>query len=80
MPPRDASALEILSLTPATNGTRVTWQGGTSVWQYLERSRNLTGLLWTAAFSNRPPTLPATNFLDSAGTNPPLFYRIKAER
>jgi hypothetical protein len=79
-PTNAGSSLRLLSLTPDANGTRVYWQGGAAVRQYLERSGSLTGIQWFAAFTNTPPTLTATNVLDPAGTNPPLFYRIKAER
>jgi hypothetical protein len=80
-PTNPASALRVLSLTSATNGMRIGWQGGTSVWQYLERSTGLgSGLPWTVIFSNGPVAAASTNFLDTATTNTPSFYRIKAVR
>jgi hypothetical protein len=81
-PTNPVSSLRVLSLTPATNGIRISWQGGSAATQYLERSRALAGtnLQWTAIFTNKPPTPASTNIPDAAATNPPFFYRIKAER
>jgi hypothetical protein len=89
VPTNDDSVLRIVSLS-GSNAMLVTWQGGTSVWQYLERGTNLHGGAgqWQAIFTNRPPTPAWTNLLDTSATNlmgggarnPPVFYRLRVVR
>lgn len=81
-PTNRASYLHLTGLT-VTNGTlSVQWQGGTSVWQYLEYKGDLaaTGTPWIAVFTNPPPT-PANGGTDLAtGTNAPRYYRLRTAR
>lgn len=80
-PTNPVSALRILSLKPEMGGIRIGWQGGTAAWQYLERSGGLGAVTpWAVVFSNIPPTAINTNFLDTAATNAPVFYRVKTAR
>ena len=81
-PTNSDSALRILDIVPDSGGIRINWQGGTSVWQYIQRKQDLlsTGELWQAIFTNIPPTSVSTNLIDMGATNPVLFYRIKVER
>jgi hypothetical protein len=80
-PTNNASFLHFTDIEFSGNGISLGWQGGTSVWQYLERSTRMgTGTVWTSVFSNGPVTAPSTSYLDTAATNSAYFYRIKAAR
>ena len=76
------SVLRVMAMEPDPGGMRISWEGGTGVWQYLERRQDLglTNEPWTVIFSNFPPTTINTNRMDAEGTNAPLFYRIRAAR
>ena len=78
--PNDSnSVLRITGMSPGGSGNRIYWQGGTSAWQYLQRSADLSPGVWRAIFTNSPPTPISTNFFDVTLTNK-MFYRIEAVR
>ena len=81
-PTKAASVLAITGLQVDGNAFRISWSGGTSVWQYLQRRYDLisTDEEWTTVFTNSPPMPVNTNIVDSAATNPTIFYRIKVAR
>jgi hypothetical protein len=76
------SALRMLGYKVEGGQARVTWQGGTSARQYVERRANLNGTnsAWLCIFTNYPPT-PATNtWVEPLGANAAQFYRIRVEK
>lgn len=82
-PTNALSVLRLSHIIPEANGLRLEWQGGERAWQFLERTNTLTSTAnrWITIFTNPPPTLLSTNFLDDIlGTNRPLFYRVRAVR
>lgn len=81
-PDMAGSALAIVTLENSTNGIRVTWQGGQAARQFLEYRDDLlsTSQTWKVIYTNEPPTLALTNFLDSTAAVPHRFYRIRATR
>lgn len=81
VPTNPASLLRLTEISCI--GTQVTfsWTGGTLATQYVER---LTGAItsgaWSAIFTNPPPTVPVTAFVDATRTNHPVFYRVRVTR
>jgi hypothetical protein len=59
----------------------VTWQGGSSVRQYLEVCTDLmaTNEKWQVIYTNHPPTAITNTLLDAGITNRTLYYRLRAE-
>jgi hypothetical protein len=76
------SLLMITGILPELGGVRISWQGGTAAWQYLEYRMDLTSTdeLLKTIFSNEPTTTVNTNIIDMGATNQVLYYRIKADR
>jgi hypothetical protein len=76
------SVLTITGISMDPTGIRIEWQGGEDAEQSLQfRQRlNATAQMWTAFYSNQPPTALTTNVTDSTATNIIRFYRIKAGR
>jgi hypothetical protein len=80
-PTNAASVLRIQGFRRESNGVRIGWEGGTSAWQYIERSDSIEdGAAWTVVFTNEPPTPAATNIFVPGSANGLFFYRIKAAR
>jgi hypothetical protein len=80
-PTNSASVLKISTLEMDGAAIKVHWVGGVQATQILERCTNLiSGANWTPLFTNVPPTLTATHFIDSGATNSFGFYRIRARR
>jgi hypothetical protein len=79
--PTDASSrLALLSVAASNGGCRVAWQGGTSVWQYVESCTNLdvSGGGWRAVYTNAP-TLATSNSVQLNGAaDPARYFRIRA--
>ena len=61
------SLLTITAATPATNGLRLDWKGGTDVVQFIEANTDLVGTnVWQVLATNLPPTAPAISaYLES---------------
>ncbi len=76
------SVLRMLGYKVEGGQARVTWQGGTSVRQYLERHLNLDGTnsAWVCIFTNYPPTAATNTWVEPLGANTAQFYRIRVER
>jgi Zn-dependent metalloprotease/subtilisin family serine protease len=76
------SVLSLLGVTLLTDGVEVRWKGGVVATQYIERASSLspTETLWTAIFTNIPPTSITNNLIDSVGVNTSRFYRVRARR
>ncbi|MBR4170851.1 MAG: S8 family serine peptidase [Kiritimatiellae bacterium] len=73
IPIETESSLRIL----AYGVTNLTWQGGSSRTQLVERADTLgANANWTAIYTNLPPT-PITNTVELAPTAPRSFYRIR---
>lgn len=81
-PTNRSSVLALTAVTISGAGARMAWTGGSLATQYLEVRNSLTStsVQWTAIATNLPPTPTATNYLDSANTNPVEFYRIRVTR
>jgi hypothetical protein len=75
------SALKVRSVVLGTDGAEVTWQGGSSVRQYLEVCTDLmaTNEKWQVIYTNHPPTAITNTLLDAGITNRTLYYRLRAE-
>jgi hypothetical protein len=63
---------------------RIEWKGGREALQFLERRSALdlasSSEPWTVVFTNRPPTAPQTNVLDTLSSGEARFYRLRAIR
>jgi hypothetical protein len=78
-PTNSLSYLGMDGIAASATGTVLRWRGGVLATQVLERTGQLAAP-WQAIFTNLPPTAVTTNQFDPAGTNAPLFYRIRATR
>jgi len=76
------SALRILGYKVEGGQARVTWQGGTSARQYVERRANLNGTnsAWLCICTNYPPTPVTNTWVEPPGANAAQFYRIRVEK
>ncbi|MBI3986610.1 MAG: hypothetical protein HY343_06810 [Lentisphaerae bacterium] len=76
------SLLEVLGLSWDGASLRVIWKGGQQATQYVERSPTLIGTVavWSAFYTNLPPTAVTNTVLDTLATNSASFYRIRATR
>jgi hypothetical protein len=81
-PTNNSSRLAIIGIASRTNGTQLSWIGGTGVTQVVEVRRDLadTNDAWTAITTNKPPTGVSNSAVQPAATATNLFYRIKAWR
>jgi hypothetical protein len=81
-PTNPLSVLAITGITCTNGGVRVVWQGGTGVRQFLQCTTDLTGSagLWTAIFTNPPPTPILNEYFHPDVTNQSLFYRIQVDK
>lgn len=77
-----ASVLRITNIVWEGGPALVEWTGGTQAWQILEVRTNLTGIgsAWLVVWSNPPPNMTATNFMDLSSTNGVRFYRLRSGR
>ncbi|MEM7394588.1 MAG: DUF11 domain-containing protein, partial [Verrucomicrobiota bacterium] len=81
--PFDAdSNLRILDIASQGGAMQITWRGGMSVTQYLERADSLLGTpQWTVIFTNEPPTSITNMNLDPGAVNDlKAYYRIRVGR
>ena len=76
------SYLSVTDISMATNGIRISWQGGIEAKQYLERTEALstTGSTWVIIQTNLPPVTITAEMLDSKNADGKSFYRVRAER
>jgi hypothetical protein len=76
------SVLRMLGYKVEGGQGRVTWQGGTSARQYVERCTNLEGTnsVWLCVFTNYPPTPVTNTWVEPPGANAVHFYRVRVER
>jgi len=81
-PTNALSYLGVTNLSLGTSGVNIAWQGGTSVWQFVESSTQLSpsDTVWTVIRTNAPPTPVSSNTVDTTATNGMRFYRIRAVR
>ena len=82
IPTDPASVLRITNIVWEGGPALVEWTGGTQAWQILEVRTNLTGIgsAWLVVWSNPPPNMTATNFMDLSSTNGVRFYRLRSGR
>lgn len=81
-PTEATSTLRVLGISRTNALDFTTWTGGIRAMQFLETATSLgSGVLWTAVFTNSPPT-PRTNTVAltkvPGGMN--SYYRIRANR
>jgi len=78
VPTDAASALRLLTLTPAAHGTTVSWQSVTNRTYFLERSANLGSPLPFSLIQGDISGQPGeTSFIDTNGTAAgAIFYRV----
>lgn len=76
-----ASLLRITDLQVLPAGVRVDWSGGTSAWQFIECTPEITNTFaqWTTIFTNPPPT-PLNFIATDTNTAAVRHYRIRATR
>jgi len=76
------SRLAVTGFTIVSNQARLTWTGGSSVWQFVEYRNSLTDTNdWRTVYTNTPPTAVTNTLFDSGtGSATSRFYRIKAWR
>lgn len=76
------SVLKITGISTVAGTVRIDWKGGTVARQYLmiRNSLGSTTEVWSAIYTNPPPTSISNFVFDADTTNKTLFYRIKAER
>jgi len=78
------SVLAVTALGLVGQQVRIEWKGGREALQFLERRSALdlasSSEPWTVVFTNRPPTAPQTNVLDTLSSGEARFYRLRAIR
>ena len=81
-PTNSASFLAFNALLRTNGGTRLSWKGGTSVWQYVEHRHNLisTGETWTVVVTNPPPMTTTNSLILSDPPDALMLYRLRAVR
>jgi hypothetical protein len=81
-PTNKDSVLRITGVSTVGGTVRIDWKGGTVARQYLmiRNTLNSTSEVWSAIYTNLPPTAVSNFVLDAGATNEALFYSIKAER
>ena len=81
-PQNPNSALRILGYKAEGGQARLSWQGGTSARQYLERrgSLNDTNSPWVCIATNYPPTPVTNTWAEPPGAGASWLYRIRVEK
>ena len=81
-PDNSNSFLRVTGIGVSGSTIDVSWTGGSSVWQYLEYTGDLTAspTNWHPLTTNSPPTPISTNYFFTDTTNRMLFYRIRVSR
>ena len=83
VPTNPASLLRITGIGFSNNAVNLSWQGGTGVYQFIERRSDLvsTTETWRTVFTNTPPTASVFGqFDDNSTPQTPSHYRIRAQR
>ena len=75
------SRLRITGISRQNNGVLLDWQGGTNVFQCVQRTQSLNSIgVWEDLFTNLSTAeLPAGTFLDTSASNTTCFYRLRVD-
>jgi len=78
-PTNSLSSLRILSVSPVGSGARITWSGGSTASQVIERALSTLGP-WVPLYTNLPPASASPSLIDTAPGPDTTFYRVRAQR